>query len=127
MASNEYADLIKSPFWQKRRLEIMKRDNFVCQFCGDHETTLNVHHIIYIPGNKPWDYKDEHLITLCEPCHLDEEKLKDEDKFIVAQIVQAGINRRSVFALAVELRRYLSDHTIRHEKFLRLTEWLHGN
>lgn len=30
---------------------------------------LNVHHRYYIKGNKPWEYSDDALITLCESCH----------------------------------------------------------
>jgi 5-methylcytosine-specific restriction endonuclease McrA len=30
---------------------------------------LNVHHKYYIQGHKPWDYKDDALVTLCEDCH----------------------------------------------------------
>lgn len=30
---------------------------------------LNIHHKYYIQGNKPWDYKDDALVTLCEDCH----------------------------------------------------------
>lgn len=30
---------------------------------------LNIHHMYYIKGNKPWEYEDSALITLCEECH----------------------------------------------------------
>ena len=30
---------------------------------------LNVHHKYYIQGHKPWEYKGDALITLCEDCH----------------------------------------------------------
>jgi 5-methylcytosine-specific restriction endonuclease McrA len=34
-----YGDKLKDPRWQKRRLEIFKRDEWTCQQCGDTETT----------------------------------------------------------------------------------------
>jgi len=34
--------------WQKKRLEIMKRDKFTCRICGDTESTLSVHHLFYV-------------------------------------------------------------------------------
>lgn len=64
-----YAEKLRSPKWQKRRLEIMERDRFSCQICSDTETTLNVHHLIYRQNADPWEYGDDELITLCEPCH----------------------------------------------------------
>lgn len=67
--NNYYLEQIKSPKWQKRRLEILNRDNFTCQICGCKEKTLHVHHTIYIPKRKIWEYKDNQLITLCEDCH----------------------------------------------------------
>ncbi len=30
---------------------------------------LNVHHNYYIMGNKPWEYANDALITLCQDCH----------------------------------------------------------
>lgn len=59
---------------QKRRLEIMARDNFVCRQCANDEETLNVHHRWYIGGRKVWEYPDVALITLCEGCHSDATK-----------------------------------------------------
>jgi hypothetical protein len=70
-----YSEKLKDPRWQKKRLEIFKRDKFTCQLCTDKENTLVVHHKKYINGKEPWDYKNEFLITLCEKCH---EKLKDK-------------------------------------------------
>lgn len=64
-----YSEKLKSPKWQKKRLEIMERDGFQCQMCFDREETLTVHHKYYIRGNNPWEYDDDCLITLCEDCH----------------------------------------------------------
>jgi hypothetical protein len=65
----EYKDQIKSPKWQKRRLEILKRDEFTCQQCGNKELTLHVHHKHYNKGAMIWDYQGWELTTLCETCH----------------------------------------------------------
>lgn len=67
----QYIKKLKDPRWQKKRLAIMNRDNFTCQYCLDTETTLNVHHYYYGKGD-PWEVPDEALITLCEDCHESE-------------------------------------------------------
>lgn len=64
-----YAELLRSPLWQKKRLKIFERDNFTCQYCGSKERELQVHHRIYHKGVKPWEYDDSELITLCDRCH----------------------------------------------------------
>ena len=65
-----YAEKLKSPNWQKKRLEIMQRDGFRCKRCGNNDKQLHVHHIIYCNDFKdPWDYPDYLLITLCMDCH----------------------------------------------------------
>jgi len=64
-----YADKLKDPRWQKKRLQIMDRDGFQCQMCFDREETLTVHHKKYIYGKEPWEYDGKYLITLCEDCH----------------------------------------------------------
>jgi len=64
-----YAALLRDPRWQRRRLEIMSRDNFACRDCGNDEETLNVHHLYYRSSFAPWEYSDSALVTWCEPCH----------------------------------------------------------
>lgn len=64
-----YYEQLQSPFWQRKRLEIMQRDKFTCQFCGAKEKTLTVHHLCYISKLSIWDYDNELMITLCKSCH----------------------------------------------------------
>jgi hypothetical protein len=64
-----YADKLKDPKWQKRRLEIFERDNWMCRLCKDDKQSLVVHHLCYFPKIEPWEYEDKYLLTLCEPCH----------------------------------------------------------
>lgn len=63
-----YAEKLRSPHWQKKRLEVLDRDNWSCKHCQDKETFFNVHHLKYtdnFPANEPI----ENLITVCEHCH----------------------------------------------------------
>ena len=68
----DYLEALASPQWQKKRLEIMQRDNFTCQFCGCKDRTLHIHHKVYEKGKKPWEYDNKDLITLCDRCHESE-------------------------------------------------------
>jgi 5-methylcytosine-specific restriction endonuclease McrA len=68
-----YSDMLKDPIWQRRRTDILNRDNFTCQKCGNDKDTLHVHHRHYINGRKPWDYPDTLLVTLYYKCHKEEE------------------------------------------------------
>lgn len=67
-----YAEKLKDPRWQKKRLEILNRDEFTCQKCYDTESTLHVHHRYYEKGKEPWEANESALITLCESCHESE-------------------------------------------------------
>lgn len=73
MASS-YSEKLKDPRWQRRRLEILSRDQFTCRECFSKEKTLHVHHLAYVSGKEPWDYEDSILLTLCETCHADIEQ-----------------------------------------------------
>lgn len=82
-----YAEKLRSPLWQKKRLAILERDKYTCQWCRDTETELQIHHLFYHKGREPYDYKDEHLITYCKHCHALAELIKGEFKDI--QIVHS--------------------------------------
>lgn len=73
-----YWQKLKDPRWQRKRLEILQRDGFACQHCGDKESELHVHHTIYTPKTEPWEHESESLITLCTTCHGDVEMIKKE-------------------------------------------------
>lgn len=64
-----YAEKLRLPAWQRKRLEIMQRDGFRCQSCKSDRITLNVHHKVYIKGREPWDYPNDNFQTLCVVCH----------------------------------------------------------
>jgi len=67
-----YSEKLKDPRWQKKRLEILQRDNWACQICGDDENTLHVHHYKYC--GEPWEVDSKYLKTLCADCHITEEE-----------------------------------------------------
>jgi 5-methylcytosine-specific restriction endonuclease McrA len=64
-----YKEKLLDPRWQKKRLEILNRDDWSCQWCGDKETTLHVHHEYYEKGIEPWEADDFCLTTVCADCH----------------------------------------------------------
>jgi len=78
-----YSEKLKSPHWQKKRLEILQRDNFSCQCCGDKESSLHVHHTKYIANTDPWEYDNDSLVTLCENCHSEVTFKKREIKNLI--------------------------------------------
>lgn len=83
----DYKEQIKHPKWQKKRLEILSRDNFTCQDCFDNESQLNVHHISYLKGAKIWEYENDMLLTLCNNCHNEMTKLSIESNEIISSFV----------------------------------------
>lgn len=88
---DDYGDSLKDPRWQKKRLEILNRDDWTCQICGAKDKMLHVHHISYFRGRKPWEYDNDLLITLCEDCHADDKKNLDSIKFYLDSLRKHGI------------------------------------
>lgn len=95
---SDYSMKLKNPKWQRRKAEIMLRDNFTCQICGDTETTLNVHHIRYVKGREPWEYEDNELITLCEKCHEKRKSFEDINRRTIA-LLSLGIMKEEIIGL----------------------------
>ena len=71
-----YSDMLRDPRWQKKRLRIFERDDFQCQDCGYKDKPLQVHHIRYTPKSPPWDTDDDFLITVCDKCHKERQKME---------------------------------------------------
>lgn len=98
-----YAEKLKHPKWQRRRLEILQRDKFTCKLCGDTESTLHIHHKKYRKC-EIWEYEDDELITYCEICHLVVEYLKDMEEpreviFISKEDSQSELGQVNLFVL----------------------------
>lgn len=74
----EFKEQYKHPMWQKRRLEVLGKSDFMCQECGDEEKQLHVHHRQYFKGRMVWEYSDDELICLCGPCHEAAHAKKDQ-------------------------------------------------
>jgi hypothetical protein len=96
--NKNYDELLRHPKWQKRRLKIMERDNWACSVCSEKEKALNVHHKTYGQNNKPWEYPDTNLETLCHDCHSKKHQITDvfkkmslEEKFNVFRKAVEGI------------------------------------
>lgn len=64
-----YAEKLKDPRWQKRRLELLEAAKWQCEDCRSKTNTLHVHHGCYIRATDPWDYPDDVMHVLCESCH----------------------------------------------------------
>ena len=99
-----YSEKLKDPRWQKKRLEIMERDGFACQSCGDNESTLNVHHCRYVTGKNPWEYDNLSLTTLCEPCHEMQHEMEDEWKDQIIEVFKiCGYCCREIYSIRSDI------------------------
>lgn len=78
-----YSEKLKDPRWQKKRLEVLQRDDFKCKICFDGTKTLHVHHLEYIRRSEPWEVPLEYLETLCWECHEQIESEKHENESII--------------------------------------------
>lgn len=58
---------LQDPRWQRKRLEIMDRDGWMCVACGASDKELHVHHLRYT--GRDWEASNEDLQTLCHECH----------------------------------------------------------
>jgi hypothetical protein len=83
-SKREHKIYLQSDIWKKIRLEILQRDNNLCQDCKHLAT--EVHHLnyIYIKQDKEKDF----CISLCRKCHQNRHNFKfNEVKNMARQIV----------------------------------------
>ena len=90
----KYTEKLKNPRWQKKRLEILQRDDYKCRLCNDGDSTLHVHHKYYKRNRDPWEYEDVTYITLCTSCHgkaHEQEVVVDTDTSSPKWMVYSGM------------------------------------
>jgi hypothetical protein len=56
------------------RTQVLERDNYTCQKCGQVGGVLNIHHIIPFSADKTLRFEVSNGITLCFNCHKKEHK-----------------------------------------------------
>lgn len=69
------ANLYAHKFWTEFRERVIVLDRGKCVECGrsrESGVTLQVHHKLYKPGCKPWEYDPDECETLCRGCHARE-------------------------------------------------------
>jgi len=119
MSQLTYAEKLKSPLWQKKRLEIMERAGFACEGCGSRTETLHVHHGYYERSLEPWEYDGLTLWCLCESCHvLAQEALRDV-QFEIAHLNPTRLSPAMILNLSdeqdlVDFERRRDDYRLRY-------------
>lgn len=84
-----YADKLRHPLWQKKKLHILQRDNWKCCSCGASDKNLQVYHVVFVRENCPWEYRDDHYQTLCEECH----GLRGDIADVAANVLRAALSK----------------------------------
>lgn len=96
-----YAQQIKHPNWQKKRLEVLEKWDFTCQCCGAKEDELNIHHPLYKKGALIWQYEWHELQCLCVKCHKDAHAVDEKLKKMIA--LMAPPHKQSLIAYCHDL------------------------
>lgn len=101
-----YLEMLRSPKWQKKRLEILQKHDFKCDECGERDRELQVHHCWYEKGKMPWDYPDECFKVQCDTHH----KMWHEEKHLL-DVSVAKLSLRHMMNLMemVERDNFVSD------------------
>ena len=103
-----YSEKLRDPRWQKQRLQILERDGWACRICLDTETTLHVHHRIYVKGVEPWGYHEDWLVTLCEDCHQGETEDRPQAEHRMCEVMRFFVFSSELTDLAEELVKALN-------------------
>jgi hypothetical protein len=98
-----YLEELRDPRWQQKRLKIFERDHWLCTWCRDSKTNLQVHHKDYIPGIPPYDYPDDMLTTLCEKCHARENDRDKIQKYLYNTLKMKGFAIYDLLALSCKV------------------------
>ncbi len=71
-ATEDYSWLYNTPEWKRKRVVILKRDNYQCRECKRYGKVVQadtVHHAIPLQERPDLRLDSRNLISLCEGCH----------------------------------------------------------
>ncbi|HRQ17741.1 MAG TPA: hypothetical protein PL085_11740 [Agriterribacter sp.] len=120
-----YSKALADPRWQRKKTEILLRDNFTCKCCGDTTTQLEVHHVEYFAGKQPWEYPDEMLLTTCHSCHEKELVRYKHEQYLLQSLKTTGFYAVEILAIAQMLYTFkpFVDFIRRHIKvFMKIND-----
>ncbi len=86
-----YAEKLKDPRWQKRRLELFDKADWTCKECHTKTETLHAHHGYYERGLEPWEYPDEVMHVVCEGCHKETQRYLNEVYREIGKLDKLGL------------------------------------
>lgn len=127
--AKDYAELLKDPRWQRKRLEIFNRDNFCCRKCSADHMTLHIHHLYYKLELLPWEYPDEAFLTLCELCHEKAHFIEWVTRTGIKVLIALGFTAQDVVEVSSLVRRRLNNnnHAESARKYMADIKLLMGN
>lgn len=103
--SSKYQAELSTKHWQDRSHAIKTRDNLKCQAfnCATPDSPLQVHHIDYISHQRPWQYPDDMLVSLCSTCHEKEQTRYHFESNLFTALKMKGFLACDILALTTLL------------------------
>ncbi|MCP4651171.1 MAG: HNH endonuclease [PVC group bacterium] len=124
MTKKEYFNSFKDPKWQKKRLEILERDEFTCRLCKSKDDQLHAHHTVYYEELYPWEYYNYQIITLCDKCHKDEHNGLYENLSIFSSDMRGnGFLSRELVYISENLHFYADKKSFKDEIMFFVTKY----
>jgi len=62
----------KSGYWERKREQVLERDNHECQLCkseGKFSPANTVHHIVLLKARPDLALDEDNLLSICAACH----------------------------------------------------------
>lgn len=86
---SDYSEKLQNGNWQRRRIQILQRDDFRCTICGSDQK-LEVHHLDYLEGIQVWEHPNDMLVTLCRKCHEKEQPRYKVERHLIDTLKMKG-------------------------------------
>lgn len=87
-ANLTYAEKLRDPRWQKKRLEILNLAKWQCEDCGTEKVELHIHHSHYLYGVDPWDHPGDLMTVVCKSCHKERQLVEQTIHTILGYVCQ---------------------------------------
>jgi len=79
--------------WLDKREELLRRANYICEYCGEYDVDAQVHICYYPRGKRLWEFPEDAYKCYCPQHRTERQNAEDALRVVLAKFVTDDLDR----------------------------------